>query len=72
MIAQKAARKYTERTADIQEADAGYLGRVRQVYLELAGRESNWSVIQCEEADGVRTVDAIAASIWQIVERTLC
>jgi dTMP kinase len=71
LIAQKAARKYTDRAADIQEADAAYLGRVRQVYLELAARESNWSVIECAEANGVRTLDAIAASLWQLVEQTI-
>ncbi len=36
LIAQKTARNYTQAKADIQEADAGYLARVRDVYHGLA------------------------------------
>jgi dTMP kinase len=69
LIAQKGARTYTDRTADIQEADAGYLGRVRQVYLDLATRDSTWSIVECgQERRGLRTVDEIAEIIWHIVE----
>jgi dTMP kinase len=71
LIAQKGARNYTERVADIQEADAAYLGRVREVYLELVARDSSWSLVECETHQGVRTVDEIAASVWKIVEPTI-
>jgi dTMP kinase len=67
LVAQKAARCYTDRTADIQEADAVYLARVRELYLELAARDSNWSVIRCDGASGLRSIDQIAEEIWQLV-----
>jgi dTMP kinase len=68
LVAKKGARNYTERAADIQEADANYLGRVREMYLQLAAREPNWSVIGCEGTDGLRTVDDVADEIWRIVK----
>jgi dTMP kinase len=68
LVSKKAARNYTDRAADIQEADAAYLERVRQLYLELARREANWSVVECEGAGGLRSVDEIAEQIWRAVE----
>jgi dTMP kinase len=67
LVAQKAARKYTDRAADIQEADAAYLAGVRELYLELAAREPNWTVIHCEQGGSLRSIDAIAEEIWQLV-----
>ncbi|OAI51422.1 thymidylate kinase, partial [Planctomyces sp. SCGC AG-212-M04] len=40
LIAKKNARTYTDRAADLQEADAAYLEEVRQVYLALAAEDS--------------------------------
>jgi dTMP kinase len=67
LVAQKAARQYTDRAADIQEADAAYLAGVRELYLELAAREPNWTVIRSEQDGGLRSIDAIAEEIWQLV-----
>jgi dTMP kinase len=71
LVAQKAARKYTDRAADIQEADGEYLSRVRELYLELAQREPNWSIIHCDrpgdEPNGVRSIEELAEEIWQLV-----
>jgi dTMP kinase len=69
LIAQKAARKYTAAKADIQEADAGYLERVRQVYHELARGQSAWQTIACCDGDRLRPVDEIAEIVWQIASR---
>jgi dTMP kinase len=69
LIANKPARSYTERTADIQEADADYLTRVRALYLDLACREPNWSVISCERHGSLRPVDEIAEEIRDLVGR---
>ncbi|HEV7998854.1 MAG TPA: thymidylate kinase [Planctomycetaceae bacterium] len=68
LIASKPARNYTERAADIQEADANYLTRVRALYLELARREPNWSVVYCEQQGSLRSVDEIAAEIASLVK----
>jgi dTMP kinase len=62
-IHQKAARIYTDRKADIHEADVSYLGAVRDAYLELASRE-NWLVVPCERDGRLRTLDEIAGDIW--------
>jgi dTMP kinase len=71
LVSKKATRNYTDRTADIQEADGAYLERVRQQYLELAGRESNWSVVECEGTGGLRSVDEIAWDVRQVVDRAV-
>jgi dTMP kinase len=67
LIARKQARNYTARKADIQEADAGYLERVRDVYLALARSEPNWKTIPCCDGPRLRTIDEIAESVWQVV-----
>lgn len=71
LIAKKPARAYTQRAADIQEADAAYLARVRELYLELAGREKNWTVINGEHDAAPRPIDEVAAEIAQLVEKRL-
>jgi dTMP kinase len=68
LIANKPARTYTERAADIQEADADYLACVRALYIELAGHEPNWSVIFCEQQGSLRAVDEIAEEIASLVQ----
>ncbi len=69
LIANKPARSYTERSADIQEADADYLARVRDLYLGLARSEPNWSVIACEQQGSLRPVEEIAEEIGILVEK---
>jgi dTMP kinase len=71
LIATKPTRSYTERSADIQEADAEYLARVRELYLELAQREANWCVVCCERQGSVREVDEIGAEITAALEERL-
>jgi dTMP kinase len=67
LIATKNARAYTDRRADLQEADAGYLERVRDVYQELAVGDSRWRTIHCMQGDTVRAIDEIAEEIWEVV-----
>ena len=45
-IAAKKPRNYTDKAADLQEADAEYLQRVRDVYLQLAASEVNWQRVE--------------------------
>jgi len=68
LIACKSARQYTDRKADIQEADSGYLERVREVYLELAVRGPEWRTIACCEGNRLRPIDEISDLIWRSVE----
>jgi len=67
LIARKQARHYTSRKADIQEADAGYLERVRDVYHALARSDPNWKTIPCCDGPRLRTIDEIAEDIGRIV-----
>jgi len=67
LIAAKSKRDYTEKSADLQEADTNYLRQVRSVYLELANGPK-WTTIPCESAGGVRNMDEISADIAGAVE----
>lgn len=69
LIAQKAKRNYTDRAADLQEADAHYLERVRTVYAELAQRDPNWVTVQPIGPAGLRAPDDVAAELLQAVLR---
>lgn len=63
LIARKAQRSYTDQAADLQEADADYLERVRGVYLRLAAREPTWRKIAVEESHRIREVGEISGEI---------
>lgn len=68
LIARKQRRDYTERAADIQEADAAYLQSVSDVYQELVRRDSSrWHVVPGTVDGRVRSIDEVAASIWDLV-----
>ena len=70
LIAKKSARQYTDRPADIQEADAEYLARVHDVYHELAATEPHWKTISCCEGPRLRTIDEIHELIWSATSRS--
>jgi len=63
LIATKSARSYTDRKADLQEADAVYLQRVRDVYLSLANDQPNWYRIDSLRGETLRTVEEIGEEI---------
>lgn len=58
LIAKKSRRSYTDRAADLQEADGAYLQRVRDVYRELSS-DSTWRRIDVMAHDRLRTPDEI-------------
>ena len=62
LIAAKSRRTYTDKAADLQEADADYLQRVRDVYCQLALGQG-WKTISCVESGAVKSMDKIAADI---------
>ena len=68
LVARKQARAYTDRKADIQEADARYLAGVRDVYRELAAHNPAWRVVECLRGDTLRPVDDIAEEIWSLAQ----
>jgi dTMP kinase len=71
LIANKAARSYTDRSADIQEADRDYLGRCREVYLRLAQTQPDWHHVPCCDATRLRSVDEIANDVWSFIRPLL-
>lgn len=71
LVARKAARDYTTRAADLHEADADYLERVRTVYRALADAAPSWRIVTCVGDDGIRPPDDIAAEIGTLVEEFL-
>ena len=68
LIAAKSRRDYTDRPADLQEADADYLERVRQLYLQLADGERNWHTVTCTRDEQIRSIEEIGNEIWDVVQ----
>jgi dTMP kinase len=69
LIARKDPRAYTERTADLQEADAAYLGRVRELYRELAARSEGWQRIDGALGGAVLSVEEVSEAVWSVWEQ---
>jgi dTMP kinase len=69
LIAKKSARSYTDREADLQEADTDYLEQVRQVYRAQAASDPSWQLIECFDGQHVRPVEEIGNEIWSLVSK---
>lgn len=68
LVSRKAARDYTEQTADLQEADSPYLERVRLCYREIAVSRTDWTLIEGVTPSGdLRSIDEIAGDIRERV-----
>jgi len=63
LIAEKARRSYTDKTADLHEEDAGYLEQVRLVYRTLAEQNASWVRIDCTVDGTIRPADEITAQV---------
>ncbi len=70
-IAAKKPRDYTDKAADLQEADADYLQRVRDVYLQLAAENAHWHRVDSVRDGQQRSVSDIADEIFDRVTRDL-
>ncbi|MCA9015064.1 MAG: dTMP kinase [Planctomycetaceae bacterium] len=64
LVAEKQARSYTDKVADLQEADQSYLANVRQVYLQLADQNQQWQKIESLQAGELRSIEEIGNEIW--------
>lgn len=71
LIHRKNQRSYTDRVADLQEADTGYLERVRGVYARLAEANPQWRRISVMQAESCRSIDEIATEAWSVVRQHL-
>ena len=56
---------------DLHEEDTEYLKRVRNVYVELAGSDSNWCTIECTENSQIKSKEGISEEIWQAISKIL-
>lgn len=65
-IAQKAERDYTNRTVDLQEADVPYLAKVREVYLNMAHAQPEWTIVPVVDEQGLRSIDSIAQVLLEL------
>lgn len=71
LVAKKEARTYTEREADIQEADTSYLNGVSAVYQSLAETDAHWRIVKCLRDGDLRTIESISDEVWQHVRPLL-
>ena len=71
LIAEKQARSYTEKVADLQEADQTYLANVREVYLQLAEENQHWQKIQCLQKETLRSIEEISDEILSYVSKLI-
>lgn len=63
LIARKSKRDYTDKAADLQEADQDYLNSVRYSYLELASRDETWRTVSLLDGDRLRSIEEIGDEI---------
>jgi hypothetical protein len=52
---------------DLHEGDLGYMKRVQETYIELAGSDSNWLTIECTKNNQLKPREEIAEEIWNTV-----
>jgi dTMP kinase len=70
-IAAKKPRSYTDKVADLQEADGDYLQKVREVYLQLASENANWYRVESVHNGQLRSVADIADEVFERAAREL-
>jgi dTMP kinase len=56
---------------DLHEVDTEYLKRVQDVYLYLAGGDSNWRTIECAKNNQIKPREEIAEMVWGAVSKIL-
>ncbi len=71
LIALKAQRAYTDRAADLQEADSPYLQKVHDVYRLLAAEGTGWTRIHCVEGDRIKPVEEVASDVRRVLGTVL-
>lgn len=71
LVEKKAARTYTDRVADLQEADAPYLEKVAAMYREMADEDHSWRMIHCQKDGVLRSVECIAEEVWRLASEVI-
>lgn len=68
LISKKSPRSYTDKPADLQEANQEYLERVRGVYHSLAEHDATWKRIDVMANSAFRTIDEIGRDAFSAVD----
>ena len=58
-------------TVDMHEKDVDYLKRVQNTYMDLAGKDSCWSTIDCFKNNKMLPKEEIAEKVWNIVKNVI-
>lgn len=70
LVSRKAARDYTEREADLQEADVPYQEKVRRCYLDVAEQRADWTIVNSvDEAGNLKSIEDVNNDIYSQVKR---
>jgi dTMP kinase len=71
LVARKNTRGYTDKKADLHEADGSYMAKVRSQYVYLAER-LGWSIVSGRTTeDLLKTVEQVGAEILRIVLKSM-
>lgn len=71
LIARKSKRDYTDKAADLQEADRDYLDSVRQSYLDLASKDESWRTVSLLDEDRLRSIEEVGEEIATLTVSTI-
>ena len=71
LIARKSKRDYTDKAADLQEADREYLASVRQSYLDLAAADDSWQTVSLLDGERLKSIEEVGEAISALVTSLL-
>lgn len=71
LVARKSTRDYTDKAADIQEADCAYLAAVREAYLAVSATQENWQRVSLMDGGRLRSIEEVADEVWMTVRTRL-
>jgi len=71
LIARKSKRDYTDKAADLQEADREYLASVRHSYLDLAATDDSWQTVSLLDGERLKSIEEVGGEISALVTAAL-
>lgn len=71
LIARKSKRDYTDKVADLQEADREYLASVRDSYLDLAASDDTWRTVSLLDGERLKSIEEVGEEIASIVTASI-
>jgi dTMP kinase len=70
LVGMKAAREYTSKQRDLQEADQKHLEQAANVYESLS-KEANWVTVECATGEGLMSPDEIHKAVVSAVDERI-